>query len=66
MQQALLLDPANLRIHPDFITLLLDLDRAEDAKAVLDSVPDQAALDEPFVSLKARGLHSTLRMMARK
>ncbi len=54
LQQALLSDPTNLRVHPDFITLLLDVGRPEDAKAVLDSVPAQAALDEPFVSLKAR------------
>lgn len=54
LQQALLSDPTNLRVHPDFITLLLDVGRPEDAKAVLDSVPAQSALDEPFVSLKAR------------
>ena len=54
LQQALLSDPANLRVHPDFITLLLDVGRPEDAKAILDSVPAQAALDEPFLSLKAR------------
>ena len=51
LQQALLSDPANLRVHPDFITLLLDVGRPEDAKAILDSVPAQAALDEPFLSL---------------
>lgn len=54
LERALALDPADYRVHPRLAALYLDLARNDDARALIDGLPANVAVEDAVRALVAR------------